>query len=98
MKKSNDDDPDISPLSREKSDQVPIILHDSQPVVLSDHLTRTAPRAGKESGYLFTKDLTTTIKISFLLYTQLNATRPQIRMEVLLHAGIISFDHFKIYD
>jgi hypothetical protein len=49
-------------------------------------------------GYLFTKDLTTKIKISFILYTQLNATRPQVRMEVLLHAGIISFGHFKIYD
>jgi hypothetical protein len=36
-----------------------------------------------DPGYLFTRDLTTTIKISFLLYAQLNATRPKVRMEVL---------------
>jgi hypothetical protein len=56
--------------------------------------------SGRNSSpwYLFTKDFTTTIKVSFLLYSQLNAVGPQVRMEVLLHAGILSFDHFKIYD
>jgi S-adenosylmethionine:tRNA-ribosyltransferase-isomerase (queuine synthetase) len=27
----------------------------------------------------------------------MNATRPQVRMEVLLHTGILSFDHFEVY-
>jgi hypothetical protein len=46
------------------------------------------PDVGSTPGYLFTKDLTTTIKISFLLYTQLNATRPQVRIEVLLYMQV----------
>jgi hypothetical protein len=33
-----------------------------------------------------------------LLYTQLNATMPQVGMKVLLHAGILSFYHFEIFD
>jgi hypothetical protein len=50
-------------------------------------------------GYLFTKHLTTKIKKElFLLYTRLNATMPQMGMKVLLHAGILSFDHFEIHN
>jgi hypothetical protein len=52
----------------------------------------------EESGYLFTKHLTIKIKILLPLYTQLNATMPQIGMKVLLHAGTLSFDHFEICD
>jgi hypothetical protein len=49
-------------------------------------------------GYLFTKHLTTKIKILFLVHTQLNATMSQIGMGVLLHEGILWFDHFAISD
>jgi hypothetical protein len=45
---------------------------------------------------LFTKHLTTKIKSLFLLYTQLNATVPHVEMEVLQHAGILSFDNFEM--
>jgi hypothetical protein len=44
------------------------------------------------------KNLTTTIKKYFLLYTQLNATMSEARMKVILHADILSFDDFEIYD
>jgi hypothetical protein len=33
----------------------------------------------------------------FLLYTELNAIMPQVRMKVLSLAGILSFDHYEIY-
>jgi hypothetical protein len=49
-------------------------------------------------GYLFIKHLTTNIKNVFLLYTQLNATMPQIETIFLLHAGILNFNHFEICD
>jgi hypothetical protein len=49
-------------------------------------------------GYLFPKHLTTKIKILSLLNTQLNATMPQVGMKDLLHASILSFDYFKIYE
>jgi hypothetical protein len=34
----------------------------------------------------------------FLVHTQLNATMSQIGMGVLLHEGILRFDHFAISD
>jgi hypothetical protein len=37
------------------------------------------------------------LKIRFFYYTQLNATMLQVGMKVLLHAGILSFDHFENY-
>jgi hypothetical protein len=46
-------------------------------------------------GYLFTKHLATTIEILIFLYTQMNASMLQIEIRVLLHAGVLSFDHFE---
>jgi hypothetical protein len=38
------------------------------------------------------------IKELSLQNTQLNATMRQVRMKVLLYAGLFSFHHFEIYD
>jgi hypothetical protein len=48
--------------------------------------------------YIHTSYDTTKIKKKlFLLYTVQKAIMFQVRMKVLLHAGILSFDHFEIY-
>jgi hypothetical protein len=59
--------------------------------------TKFRPNNTWHLEYLFTKHLTTKIKNVFPLYIQLNKSMLQVGMKVLLHPGVIRFDHFGIY-